>query len=201
MLGRGIPTFVHGRKGFFPQLPRWLAALASVGAGLAVGSALAASPGLARAYPPTAATTSEPATTTRIPPDPTPLSERGQWIFDLRWDKGDVYLVGVHRVELSAPQSTPRAMGRFAIELFEGPTLIERVRFDFPLLGAGDGADGGRQGPPSFEKKLSTRIGVMFPATPKGTTLQLWDRATDRRWPLPWPPVASHDVSSDAGDQ
>jgi hypothetical protein len=142
--------------------------------------------------------------TPRIPPDPTPLSERGQWVFDLRWDKGDVYLLAVHRVELAAPQSTPRAMGRFALELYEGPTLIERARFDFPLLGAGTGdlADAGRQAPPSFEKKLTTRIGVMFPATSKGTRLELWDRATDHRWPLPWPPSASDEpqVSSDAGD-
>jgi hypothetical protein len=126
----------------------------------------------------------------RIPADPPPMAERGQWVFDLRWDKGDVYLLGVHRVELAVPQTTPRAMGRFAVELFEGPTLIERVRFDFPLLGAGDGLDGGTK-QPSFERKLSTRIGVMFPATPKGTKLELWDRATDRRWGLSWPPVAT----------
>ena len=36
------------------------------------------------------------------------------------------------------PRETPRAMGRFALELFEGPALIERVRFDFPLLGPPD---------------------------------------------------------------
>ena len=33
-------------------------------------------------------------------------------------------------------------MGRFALELYEGPTLIERVRFDFPMLG-GPEADAG----------------------------------------------------------
>ncbi len=119
------------------------------------------------------------------------MSARGQWVFDLRWDKGDVYLLGVHRIDLAAPQLTPRAMGRFALELFEGPALIERVRFDFPMLGAGEAPDAGRQAPPSFEKKLSTRIGVMFPATTKGTKLELWDRATDRRWPLVWPPQAT----------
>jgi hypothetical protein len=135
-----------------------------------------------------------PTSTARIPPDPSPLSERGQWVFDLRWDKGDVYLLGVRRIELAAPQTTPRAMGRFALELFEGPTLIERVRFDFPLLGVGDAVDAGRQAPPSFERKLTTRIGVMFPATIKGTKLQLWDRATDRRWDLSWPP--GQEVSS-----
>lgn len=127
-------------------------------------------------------------TLSKIPPDPPPMRERGQWIFDLRYDKGDVFLLGVHRITLPAPQETPRAMGRFALELYEGPALIERVRFDFPLLGAGDVLDGGYMSPPSFERKLSTRIGVMFPATSKGVRLELWDRATDKRFPLPWPP-------------
>ena len=76
-------------------------------------------------------------------------------------------------------------MGRFALELFEGPTLIERVRFDFPLLGAPRAR---RTPSPSFAGKLRTRIGVVFPATKRGTRLELWDRATGRRWSLPWPP-------------
>jgi hypothetical protein len=134
---------------------------------------------------------------TKTPADPAPTLERAQWIFDLRFDKGEVFLLGVHRFELPAPQLTPRAMGRFAVELFEGPALIERVRFDFPMLGAGDSqrGDAGKW-TPSFEKKLVSRIGVMFPATSRGTRLELWDRATDTRWTLPWPPV---DTRSDGG--
>ncbi|HEY4016420.1 MAG TPA: hypothetical protein VGM06_23960 [Polyangiaceae bacterium] len=119
---------------------------------------------------------------TATPADPPPLVERGQWVFDLRWDRGDVWLLGIARRELPSPQATPRVMGRFALELFEGPTLIERARFDFPLLGVPE-ADGGVQLAP----KLRTRIGVVFPATRKGTRLELWDRATGRRWTLPWP--------------
>ena len=127
---------------------------------------------------------------TKTPPDPTPLVERSQWVFDLRWDRGDVWLVGVNPLELRAPQATPRVMGRFALELFEGPALLERVRFDFPLLGPPEPGDGGRGAPPSFSQKLRTRVGVVFPATPRGTRLELWDRATNRRWSLPWPPSA-----------
>jgi hypothetical protein len=125
----------------------------------------------------------------RIPPDPTPLVARKQWVFDLRWSKGEPYLLGVHELDLGTPQETPRAMGRFAIELFAGPTLIERVRFDFPMLGAVEEQDAGYRTPPSLQKNLTTRIGVMFPQSPEGTKLELWDRATDRRWPLPWPPA------------
>ena len=134
---------------------------------------------------------------TKTPPDPAPMTERAQWIFDLRWDKGDLYLLGVHALDLSAPQATPRAMGRFALELFEGPTVIERVRFDFPLMGAGEVLDAGRKAPPSFERKLTTRIGVMFPASKRGTKLELWDRATGARWTMPWP--VAMPTTNDAG--
>jgi hypothetical protein len=133
----------------------------------------------------------------RIPPDPPAMVSRAQWVLDLRYDKGDVYLVAVHPLDLGTPTETSRAMGRFAVELFEGPTLIERVRFDFPLLGAGAPVDAGYATPPSFEAKLTSRIGVLFPAVNRGTRLELWDRATDRRWALPWPPEAT--TAGDAG--
>jgi len=123
-----------------------------------------------------------------IPPDPPPMVSRKQWVFDLRWSKGEPYLLGVHELDLGTPQETQRAMGRFAIELFAGPTLIERVRFDFPMLGAVEEQDAGYMAPPSFQKNLTSRIGVMFPEVNRGTRLELWDRATDKRWPLPWPP-------------
>ena len=127
------------------------------------------------------------------PPDPEPLVERRQWIFDLRWDRGDVWLLGTAARDLDAPQPTPRVMGRFALELFEGEgalgTLVERVRFDFPMLGAPE-PDAG-PGAISFQRQLRTRIGVVFPSTKRGTRLELVDRATGRRWQLPWLPGES----------
>lgn len=121
----------------------------------------------------------------RILPDPPPLVESKQWVFDLRWDRGDVFLLGVHPLDLPSPQATPRAMGRFALELFDGATLIERVRFDFPLLGPST-PDAGRD---PLAAKLRTRIGVVFPATKRGSKLELLDRSTGQRWVLPWPPL------------
>ena len=66
-----------------------------------------------------------------------------------------------------------------------------KARFDFPLLGAPE-PDAG----PSLTNKLRTRIGVMFPATGHGTRLDLVDRATGRRWALPWP---INNLGADAG--
>ncbi len=127
----------------------------------------------------------------KTPPDPDPaMREEMQWVFDLRYERGDIFFVGVHPLDLGVPQTTPRVMGRFALELFEGPTLIERVRFDFPMLGTGDAQNKNFLAPVSFEKKITTRIGVMFPQTKKGTRLDLWDRATNLRYRLPWPPDA-----------
>ncbi|MEI7893468.1 MAG: hypothetical protein WCI05_10265 [Myxococcales bacterium] len=116
----------------------------------------------------------------RIAPDPPALVERQQWVFDLRYVRGELSLLGIRRFDRGVAVATPRMMGRFALELFEGPALVERVRFDFPLLGAGLSDSG-------LERGLSTRIGVVFPATARGIRLELLDRATDRRWPLPWP--------------
>lgn len=134
----------------------------------------------------------------RIPPDPPALKEQQQWVFDLRWERGEVYLVQIHQIDMGAPHATPRMMGRFALELYEGPTLIERARFDFPMLGMVEPGDGGFRDPARFEPKLKTRIGVVFPATKRGTRLELWDRSNDRRWPLPWPPSPGH-FGVDAG--
>jgi hypothetical protein len=136
----------------------------------------------------------------KTPPDPDPpIKERKQWIFDLRWDKGDVFFLGAHALDLGEPRVTPRMMGRFALELFQGPMLIERVRFDFPMLGAGEPRNAGYMAPPSLEKKLVTRIGVMFPATARGTRLELYDRATGLRYRLPWPPQENSGADEDAG--
>ncbi|HVM69259.1 MAG TPA: hypothetical protein VM204_05415 [Gaiellaceae bacterium] len=141
-----------------------------------------------------------PRSSAKIPPDPPALIERQQWVFDLRWERGEVFLVKVHKTDMGAPHTTPRVMGRFALELYEGPTLIERARFNFPMLGGAEAPDAGWKTPARFEPKLKTRIGVFFPATKRGTRLELWDRATDERWPLPWPPKeGTYGDAPDAG--
>ena len=127
--------------------------------------------------------------------DPPPLTEKTQWVFDLRWDHGDVYLVAVHKVDMPAPMTTPRVVGRFAIELTERGVVVERARFDFPGLAVPD-EDGGIR----MTARLRTRIGVFFPATSRGDKLELVDRTSNQRWQLPWPPQgASTDGSRDGG--
>jgi hypothetical protein len=128
------------------------------------------------------------ATAPRDPPDPTPLLSAEQWVFDLQYARGDVLLLGTTVRTLEKPVATSRAFGRFALELWDRDTLIERVRFDFPLLGAGVGTtDAGVD----FSKGLVSRIGVVFPKVAAKANanehLVLVDRATGIRRALVWP--------------
>ncbi len=120
--------------------------------------------------------------------DPEPLLADRQWIFDLRYEKGDIVLVGVASKTLPKPRATPRVIGRFALELFDKDTIIERVRFDFPLLGGEPEFDGGFFGPAQFAGGLTSRVGVTFPVTGRGDRLELVDGQRGTRYPLPWPP-------------
>lgn len=131
-------------------------------------------------------------------PDPIALNTRHQWVIDLRYRSGNITYGGARRVELPRPTSTPRVMGRFAVELYVGPQLVDRVRFDFPLLGADELAGEARRwdSPPSFERKLSTQAAVMVPHSERATRAILVDRATGRSWRLPWPFVARAEAAA-----
>jgi hypothetical protein len=126
-------------------------------------------------------------------PDPPPLTTRQQWVIDLAYRAGEVSLRGARRVALARPTATARMMGRFAVELYVGRELLDRVRFNFPLLGAGDGdLDGTRwDAPPSFERGLSAGSAVMIPHSERTTRALVVDRATGRQWPVPWPPAGA----------
>jgi hypothetical protein len=99
----------------------------------------------------------------------------------------------VKRVDLPKPVVTARRMGRYALELWIGQELVERVRFDLPLLEAG----GPDQGPkhhfpsPSLEKGAHVRTRILVPRAPRARRAVLVDRAEDRVLPLPWPPDRS----------
>jgi hypothetical protein len=70
------------------------------------------------------------------PPDPTPLTERAWWVYPVTYDRGELR-VDPPRLEcLPRPTASARRMGRFAFELWLGGELVERIRFDFPLLAA-----------------------------------------------------------------
>ena len=123
-------------------------------------------------------------------PDPPALSSRRQYELELRYTRGQVELVGAEERIFERPRRTARRIGRFAIELWIGLELVDRVRFDFPLLGAEQSKDGG------LERGLVTSQKVLVPATDRPTRALLVDRATGEEIELSWPPVESTDTPS-----
>ncbi|HVU01013.1 MAG TPA: hypothetical protein VHE30_04645 [Polyangiaceae bacterium] len=124
-------------------------------------------------------------------PDP-PLSSAVQWDYALHYSKGEVTVTGVTRVVLPSPVVTPRKMGRFAIELTLGRELVERVRFDFPLLAADLPPEGKKhplKGPPRFAPGADTSAVVRVPESDRATAATLVDRLTGKRTPLAYPPT------------
>ena len=124
-------------------------------------------------------------------PDPPALSSRRQYELELRYTRGRVELVSAVERTFERPRTTARRMGRFAIELWIGLELVDRVRFDFPLLGAEESKDGG------LERGLVTSQKVLVPATDRPTRALLVDRATGEEIELLWPPVESTDAPAD----
>jgi hypothetical protein len=125
------------------------------------------------------------------PPDPEPLRTAAQWEFVIASDAGVLTVASVKRVDLPKPIVSARRMGRFAIELWIGSELVERVRFDMPLLG---GTSSGvkleaTQQPLDLEKGAHVRTLVMVPRAERARRAVLVDRATNQIQALPWPPV------------
>jgi len=120
-----------------------------------------------------------------IPPDPTPLVCEYAFVLHVQWNKGVLSIEGARREKQTKKGALPHHMGRFAVELYVGPTLLDRDRFDIPLIGD--------DGPTSdaFGKGLVTAIDVRVPESDRPTRMEIWDRATDNRWIFAYPPKLS----------
>ena len=121
-----------------------------------------------------------------------------QWEYQLLFQKGAPSVESVQKRTRPKPVSTPRRMGRFALELWIGHELIDRVRFDFPLIAAEE-KPGVKRRPlhdaPSLAPNAIARIRVSVPASPRATRLVLLDRATEKSQELTWPPDRDRPIS------
>lgn len=124
-------------------------------------------------------------------PDPPPLSERAAWLYTIDYDHGTL-LPGSPVLQcFERPVPSARRMGRFAFELWLGEELVERVRFDFPLLAAETPRKGPRQAlreVPSFAPGAHVSASVRVAASSRATRAQLLDRATGQTSVVAWPP-------------
>ena len=129
-------------------------------------------------------------------PDPEPLRTADQWAYTVRYRRGSVTVEGVEPRRLDTPRVTDRRIGRYAIELWIGQELVDRVRFDFPLLAAEPPPGGSRkpiEEPPTLAAGADVAIEVLVPHSPRATRALLVDRATGAVQRLPWPPDAPID--------
>jgi hypothetical protein len=127
---------------------------------------------------------------TSDPPDPQPLRLADQYEYTLHYEDAKIRLVGLRRVRFPTPIVTARRMGRYAFELWIGHELVDRVRFDFPLLAATEASDTTRR--KLYETPALTggpyTVTVLVPAAPRARTARLVDRATRFQAKLSWPP-------------
>jgi hypothetical protein len=137
-------------------------------------------------------------------PDPPPHASQKQWTIDVRFQSGVGTVERARAISVDKAASTPRMMGRFALEFYIGREILDRLRFNAPLTA--DPVDPADHRPfrrPSFEK-VSTRMTLTMADNPRATYLVFVDRATGAEQRYWWPPEADGRLlpmvkSSDAG--
>ncbi|MCU0682783.1 MAG: hypothetical protein MUF34_11130 [Polyangiaceae bacterium] len=126
----------------------------------------------------------------RLVADPAPSMTRKKWAYDVRLKKGQLSAAAPAAVDRGRPQATPRFVGRFAIELLVGNLLLERVRFDLPLVDGGPSkAAAPEESQKVLSKTLNTHRVVEVPDLERATRAELVDVVTGKRLRLMWPPV------------
>lgn len=127
------------------------------------------------------------------PPDPEALRTTDQIEYTLIYEKGAVRVGAVRRLLFLKPIVTARKMGRYAVELWVGRELIERVRFDFPMLAAEEPTAGRsrslREPPPLTKGPIE--VTLLVPFSDRARRAVLLDRATGKELELTWPPVVT----------
>jgi hypothetical protein len=127
---------------------------------------------------------------TNDPPDPPPLRQAEQYEYTFEYANGAVQLLGVRAMRYPKPIVTARRIGRFAVELWIGHELVDRVRFDFPLLGGDEMKTGPRPiGEAPSMQGGSFTITVVVPAARRARSARLVDRASRTESELAWPPA------------
>lgn len=155
----------------------------------------------------------EPLTCTVDPPDPKPSHTRDWLVYTFVYKEGSTKVDSVKTEHIPKPRDTSRVMGRYAVELWIGCELVDRVRFAFPLQAAEPASTSSTRRPlhepPSFTAHAELRTTVRVPLDPRATRAELVDRGTGQRTALSWPPNPpeqappkpagkSHDPSSGA---
>lgn len=128
------------------------------------------------------------------PPDPPGIATKKQWSFEIEYRDGKVRVRKVEALYLQNPAATARVMGRFAVEFWVGKELLDRVRFEVPLLDEPSLHRKGALSGPRFGD-VSTRLRVRLADNPRATFVALVDRSTGAVTRFSWPPQADGSLS------
>ncbi len=129
-------------------------------------------------------------------PDPPPQPSRAWWVFEMTSKDGKVSIDKARAITLDKPAATPRVFGRFAIELYVGKELLDRVRFDVPLMGAEPPQQSRKVHlpRPSFERGVSVKLTARMAESPRAAYMLLVDRESGDAQRFEWPPDKSGQV-------
>ena len=128
-------------------------------------------------------------TPARSLPDPPATSASKLWEYEITYDQGELKVGRVRPIQLDEASLSPRRMGRYALELRIGDELLERVRFEFPLVEPPKrGIRRPLHEPPQVGPGLVMTKRVRLPHLPRATGARLVDHATGKYQSLPWPP-------------
>jgi hypothetical protein len=124
-------------------------------------------------------------------PDPAPHASKKQWTISIAARAGKVSAERATSSMLAQPAESPRVLGRFAVELYIGPELLDRVRFNVPLMGDGPVEHSSKRTYHDADTdKVTTNLKVRLADNPRAAYLVLVDRVTDQRTRFEWPPAA-----------
>ncbi len=129
------------------------------------------------------------------PPDPPPHQSRLNWVFELSASDGRISIDRVKPVTFAQPTETQRVVGRYALELYIGHELLDRIRFNVPLMG-GEGSEGNRNRlpKPRFEQNVTAHVSARMADSPRAAYLLMVDRETGDTQKLAWPPESDGHV-------
>lgn len=118
-------------------------------------------------------------------PDPAPTQTK-QWVaVTVRYAKGVLDVAAAKSRSSRSAETTKRRMGRFAAELWIGCELIDRVRFDFPMLASKP--DKAKAHEPEFVLDGPFEAMVTLPESERATRLEIVDRDHETRRRFDWP--------------
>lgn len=124
-------------------------------------------------------------------PDPPGHASKKQWTLEIAARAGKVSAARATSSLLAQPAESPRVVGRFAIELYIGPELLDRVRFNVPLMGDGPVERSRKRAyHDSSTDNVTTSLKVRLADSPRAAYLVLVDRVTEERQRFEWPPAA-----------